>query len=266
MPVICADGIVTRYVNYKESDRILSIFTVDRGRMDAKARGCRKPQSPLVNVCQPFVFGQFELYTGKDRSTINACEIKETFYPIREDYERFSIGSVMLRLCHDAAPENEPNEALFSLLYHSLSFLAYGVCAPLDLFCCFLVRYLNVTGYRPAVTTCAQCGRDIRADALVRFSARGGAVCAACSQQGEPVSRTALEGMRRMLVMDDADMDRVKLSAGVRNEILNCLSSYTQASLDFGERAFSVLESALRPTNAGLTKEPPQSGGNQEKL
>ena len=45
MPVICADGIVTRYVNYKESDRILSIFTIDRGRLDAKARGCRKPRS-----------------------------------------------------------------------------------------------------------------------------------------------------------------------------------------------------------------------------
>jgi DNA repair protein RecO (recombination protein O) len=58
------DGIVTRYVNYRESDRILSIFTIDHGRIDAKARGCRKPQSPLVNVCQPFVFGQFEIFSG----------------------------------------------------------------------------------------------------------------------------------------------------------------------------------------------------------
>lgn len=266
MPVICADGIVTRYVNYKESDRILSIFTIDRGRLDAKARGCRKPQSPLVNVCQPFVFGQFELYTGKERSTVNACEVKETFYPIREDYERFSIGSVMLRLCHDAAPENEPNEALFSLLYHALSFLAYGVSAPLDLFCCFLVRYLNVTGYRPAVTTCAQCGRDIRADAVVRFSSRGGAICAACSQQGEPVSKTALEGMRRMLIMEDADMDRVKLSEGVRNELISCLTTYTKTSLDFGERAFSVLEDALKPVENGSSDKTDQSDGNREKL
>ena len=66
MPVICADGIVTRYANYRESDRILSIFTIERGRIDVKARGCRKPQSPLVNVCQPFVFGQFEIFTGKE--------------------------------------------------------------------------------------------------------------------------------------------------------------------------------------------------------
>ncbi|MCE5189322.1 MAG: DNA repair protein RecO [Eubacteriales bacterium] len=255
MPVICVDGIVTRYANYRESDRILSIFTIDRGRLDAKARGCRKPQSPLVNACQPFVFGQFEIYTGKERATINACEVKETFYPIREDYERFSIGSVMLRLCHDAAPENEPNEALFSLLYHALSFLSYGVSNPKDLFCCFLVRFLNVTGYRPAVTTCAQCGRDIRNDAIVRFSPRGGATCAACPQQGQPVSKTALEGMRRMLVLEDTQMDRVKLSDGVRTEISECLAAYTKTTLDFGERAFSVLENAMRqPETAGTTE------------
>ena len=87
--------------------------------------------------------------------------MRETFYPIREDYERFSIGSVILRLCHDAAPENEPNEALFSLLYHTLSFLSYGQSDPQDLFCCFLIRYLNTIGYRPSITACAQCGRDI---------------------------------------------------------------------------------------------------------
>lgn len=243
MPVICAEGIVTRYANYRESDRILSIFTIQYGRLDAKARGCRKPQSPLVNACQPFVFGQFEIFTGKEKATVNACDIRETFYPIREDYERFSIGSVILRLCHDAAPENEPNEALFSLLYHTLSFLSYGQSNPLDLFCCFLIRYLNTIGYRPSITVCAQCGRDIRGDAIVRFSSRGGAVCNACVQHGERVSKTALEGMRRMLLMEDADMDRVKLSESVRAEIMRALTAYTESSLEFGAKALGMLQS-----------------------
>jgi DNA repair protein RecO (recombination protein O) len=254
MSVICTDGIVTRYANYRESDRILSIFTIEHGRLDAKARGCRRPNSPLVNACQPFVFGQFEIFSGREKATVNACEVKETFYPIREDYERFTIGSFMLRLCHDAAPENEPNEALFSLLYHSLSFLSYGKSDPRDLFCCFLARYLNATGYRPSVTACAQCGRDIRADAAVRFSPRGGAVCAACAQYGEPISKTALEGLRRMLVMEDAEMDRVKLSEGVRGEILRALAAYAEQSLEFGARALAML-SGLQGAAARETEE-----------
>ncbi len=244
MAVICTDGIVTRYANYRESDRILSIFTIEHGRLDAKARGCRRPQSPLVNACQPFVFGQFEIYTGREKATVNACEVKETFYPIREDYERFSIGSVMLRLCHDAAPENEPNEALFSLLYHALSFLSYGKSDPHDLFCCFLARYLNAIGYRPAITACAQCGRDLHSDSAIRFSQRGGAVCAACVPNGEPIGKTALEGMRRMLVMEDDEMDRVKLSDGVRAEIFHALTEYTAHSLEYGAHALGILSGA----------------------
>lgn len=265
MAVICADGIVTRYVNYRESDRILSIFTIDHGRIDAKARGCRRPKSPLVNVCQPFVFGQFEIFSGKDRYTVNNCDVKETFYPIREDYERFSIGSVMLRLSHDAAMENEPNEPLFSLLYHSLSYLAYGSADPRDLLCCFLVRFLAAIGYRPAITTCAQCGRDIRGDAIVRFSTQGGAVCNACAQGGEPIGKTALEGMRRMLIMDDDEMDRVKLSDSIRKEIFSHLSSYTADSLEFGARALAILNGEFQAMER-TDEEKTQPNDNRDKL
>ena len=58
--MVCVTGIVTRYVNYRESDRILSIFTIEQGRVDAKARGCRRPTSPLLPAAQPFVYGEFE--------------------------------------------------------------------------------------------------------------------------------------------------------------------------------------------------------------
>ena len=120
--------------------------------------------------------------------------------------------------------------------------MAYGVSNPQDLFCCFLARFLNTIGYRPSITACAQCGRDIRSDAIVRFSPRGGAVCNACVQHGEPVSKTALEGMRRMLAMEDADMDRVKLSDAVRGEIFRALSAYTENSVEFGARALDMLK------------------------
>ena len=104
------------------------------------------------------------------------------------------------------------------------------------------------TSGAPSITACAQCGRDIRSDAIVRFSPRGGAVCNACVQHGELVSKTALEGMRRMLVMEDADMDRVKLSDAVRGEIFRALSAYTENSVEFGARALDMLKSLQTPS------------------
>ena len=245
MPVVLLDGIVTRYVNYRENDRIISIFTIDRGRVDAKARGCRKPTSALLPACQPFVYGQFELFSAKDKYTVNQCEIKESFFPLREDYERFSFASAALQLAGAAAQENEANEPLFSLLYHTLSFLSYGESAPRDLFCGYLMRYLNVIGYRPAITVCGRCGRDIRGDGRIRFSPlTGGAACSACAPEGKEISKLALEAMRRMLLLSDDELSRIRLTEALRAEILPALTGYAANVLDYGARALEGLDEA----------------------
>jgi len=242
MAVICATGIVTRYVNYRENDRILSIFTIEHGRLDAKARACRKPTSPLLPVAQPFVFGEFELFQSKDKCTVNQCALKESFFPIREDIERFGIGSAMLNLAHEAVQEHEPNKPLFSLLYHALSFLSYAQIEPMDIFLCFLIRYLNVIGFCPSITSCARCGRDMRGDRHTYVSpSAGGAVCAACSMGAREISKTALEAMRRMLLLSDEDMHRVRLTPALRDEIAPMLINFTKHSLGFGEKALLFL-------------------------
>ena len=241
MPVILADGIVTKYVNYRENDRIISIFTADRGRIDAKARGCRRQNSALLPACQPFVYGQFELFEGKERLTVNQCEIKETFFPLREEYGRFAAASAALQLTHEAAQENERNERLFSLIYYTLSYLAYAPNDPNDLMLCFLVKYLDVTGWRPSITACARCGRDVRADAELYFSARdGGVVCAACAAGAGQIGKLALEAMRRMLLLSDADMQKVALTPALRGELTNALTTYITERIDGGERAMKA--------------------------
>lgn len=242
MPLITVCGIVTRYVNYRESDRIISILTAEQGRVDAKSRGCQRTTSALLPASQSFAYGRYELFYSRDKYTVNQCELLESFYPLREDYLRFSTASAALQMAHEAAQENQPNEALFSLLYHTLSFFAYGDMNPCDLMCCFMIRYLSVCGYRPAITSCAQCGRDIRADALVRFSPQnGGAVCAGCGG-GREISKTALEALRRMLLLSDGEMNRVRLSADIRRELMDFLPAYLSCALDTGTRALDCLD------------------------
>ena len=243
MAVVCVTGIVTRYVNYRESDRILSIFTIEQGRVDAKARGCRRPTSPLLPAAQPFVYGEFELFHGKDKYTVNQCSIQESFFPIRENIARFAVGSAMLQLAHEATQEREPNRPLFSLLYHALSFLAYGDVEPEDLLLCFLLRYLNATGYCPAITSCARCGRDLRADPHVYVSAKaGGAVCAACAAGAREISKTALEALRRMLLLQDEELCRVRLTEPLRRELRAMLTEQIDVSVENCARFLAFLK------------------------
>ena len=249
MAFFTVTGIVTRYVNYRDNDRILTLFTREMGRVDAKARGCRRQKSPLLACAQPFVFGEYQLFSSKDRFVVDQCDIRETFYPLREDIERFTAANVMLSLSALGVQEREPNPELFSLLYHALSFLCYGESGPVDLALCFTARYFSLIGFRPAITACAVCESDLRTKRELYFLAQaGGALCADCARRenkGETVSGLALEAMRRMLLLDDAALDRVRLPEAVRRELLSLLEGYCAAVLERENKPLAALRALL---------------------
>ncbi len=250
MAYLTVTGIVTRYVNYKDNDRILTLFTREMGRIDARARGCRRPKSPLLACSQPFVFGEFQIFAGKDRYSIDQCDVRETFYPIREDMDRFAVGSMMLSLSQHAVQEGESNSDLFSLLYHGLSFLCYGEAEPLDIGLCFATRYVQATGFCPVITYCSACGADLRTMHTVCFDPRtGGALCDDCAKlEGAPnsVSCLTLEAMRRMLLMEDKDMDRVRLPDSVRYELHTLLEQYCAHVFERESKPLAALKPLLR--------------------
>lgn len=246
MPTELTQAIVTGYTDYRDDDRMLTLFSAERGRIECKARNCRKPTAKLLACAQPFVFGEFELFSNKDRVTVNGCDVRETFYPLREDVDRFMTASVCTQLCNGIIEQESSDEALFSLLYHTLSFLAYAESDPKDLLIAFLLHYLDHAGYRPSLTRCAVCRRDIRADAVLFYSAdAGGAVCAACPHSGKPVSKLALEAMRRILMLSDEELVRVVLKDDLRAELLPILRSSCARMLGENDRSIALLDQMM---------------------
>lgn len=215
------NGIVVSYADYKDNDRILTLFTIEKGRVDCKVRNCRKPTAPFLACSQLFVFGEYTLFTSKQHSTLNSCDIKETFFPIREDPDRFMIGSLILRLCLTASEQDVQNEPLFFLLYRTLSFLAYSETDSKDLLCGFLAHYLDIIGYRPILTNCAVCHRDVRNEEVLFYSpSAGGTVCVTCPHGSDPVNKTALEAIRRILLLSDNELNRIKMPDTLCKDVL----------------------------------------------
>ena len=240
MALITVNGIVTRYANYRDNDRILTLFTRERGLISAAARGCRRPKSQLLPASELFVSGEFVLFLNREKYTVESCDVREPFYPLREDVERFSAGAYMLSLINEGTAAEQPNEALLSLLLYALSFTAYSECAPLDMALCFAARCLQTLGYSPAVTRCAACGCDLRAERELHFSA-----AAACAHgfgtDAVPISALSLEALRRMLMLSDAEMGKVRLPERVRNELKHAINGYAENVLERRFKAFSCL-------------------------
>lgn len=244
-------GLVIRTVDYRDNDRILTLFTAENGRVDAKARNCRKATSPLLACAQVFTYGEYQLFSRGGKYVVDQGEVLESFYPLREDVGRFAAASLCASLCLEGVQAEEGSEAIFSLLYHTLSFLTYGDNDPGDLAACFLIRFLSLAGFRPAITHCAVCGRDLREDPVIRFLPdRGGAVCAACSPVGRRIGKTALEAMRRMLLLDDDQLGRVKLREPLRAELLSHLIPYAKLYLPGVEKAAALFATLHMPPQA----------------
>ena len=108
MPSETLQGVVLRHANYRERDRMLTLLTPDHGRVDVLARGCRRPNSPLMPAAELFVHGEFVVFRNNDRCTLTSCTLADTFFPLRLDPYRLTCGAYLLNLALAAYPRHEP--------------------------------------------------------------------------------------------------------------------------------------------------------------
>lgn len=191
------EAVVLRSFRLGEADRVLHLYTLERGRVGAVAKGIRKTKSRFGARLEPLSHVEVLLHRGSgELHTVTGVELIRPHRTAREDYGRLSVGLIgaeaMLRLF----PEEEGSPRAFEALTRFLDVLDEAaidasVRPELDpLALAFQLKLLWLAGYLPHLTSCAECGADDAA--LVGFSARaGGAVCRACAGVAEAVALTA---------------------------------------------------------------------------
>lgn len=251
MGEIKTKAIVLSATDYGEQDRMLTLFSPEYGRIDVKARACRKAASPLLACVQPFVYGEYVLFRCKEKTNVSQCEVIETFFSLREDVERFAAAGFAALLCRGTVQEEEGNGPLFDLFYRACSYLAYGENTVKDTLIAFLAHFLAVSGIQPAITHCARCGKDLRKEKLIRFSPEmGGALCTACGMFHKSVSPLALEAIRRILLLPAEELERVRLQEPLAGEVYALLKEYALYCVPGAGKAAEMLEDLWRQTTS----------------
>ncbi len=189
------DAIVLRRTDYRDYDRMVTLFSPDCGRIDAIARGCRRPKSALMNAAEVFCAGQFTLHEAGGRYSVTQCEIKDSFYDLRFDYERLLHGMYYLSLADMAALPDQGAPDVFMLLLKALAHLCYSGLPAAMLTASFEMRYMPLMGFCPCMDRCVICGAPVNGAA--RFDeALGGVVCDACPSGAPRISA----GARRIIL------------------------------------------------------------------
>ena len=176
------EAVVLRSIRYGEADRILHLYSRDRGRVGAIAKGARKPKSRFGGRLEPFFRLDLLLHEGRgDLMTVTGVTTLDGYPRLRSDGAAIGAGAracdAVLRLL-DAA---EPNPPAYNLLCRYLELLdapADPRSASLEVALSFRLKLALVAGFAPELASCAHCGE---AEHLAGFSgAAGGVVCGSC--------------------------------------------------------------------------------------
>jgi DNA repair protein RecO (recombination protein O) len=241
------EAVVLRSIRFGEADRVLHLYTADRGRIGAVAKGVRKTKSRFGGRLEPLSHVELQLHQGQgELQTITGAQSVRPHQSARDDYYRLSAGLVgaeaMLRLF----TEQERNERAFTALTRFLDLLdetPHAAERPaLDpLVLSFQLKLLWLSGYLPHLTSCAECGADDRA--LAGYSPRaGGAVCRACASRGEVLALSAagIEGIEALLGSPLADAAGLGLGERAARDALRTITASYEYHGGFRLRTLSA--------------------------
>lgn len=190
---ISTQGLVLREVNYKESDKLLTVLTAEGGKRTVKARGCRRKGSPLAAAAQLLVYSDMTLFEYRDYFTLNEAESLQQFWRVRSDLERLSLASYFAEVMEAVAVEGRPDPPALSLILNSLYALD-RLNRPLELVkAAFELKLMCLEGYEPLLDACAVCGAPEPEPPLFHLN-EGVLCCAACRTEAGEGAAVPLEG------------------------------------------------------------------------
>jgi DNA repair protein RecO (recombination protein O) len=185
------EAVVLRSIRFGEADRVLHLYTEERGRVGAVAKGVRRVRSRFGGRLEPLSRVKLVLHEGRgDLCTITAADTVHAHASLREGRAAIERGTdacdAVLRL-FDAA---EPNRAVYNLLCHELALLdADSGLATTAQALAFRIKLLLAAGFVPELAACASCGER---EHLGAFSgSAGGVVCPGCEAGAFPMTEEA---------------------------------------------------------------------------
>ena len=228
MAVYHADALVIRSREFGESDRVLTLFSREMGKLQAVAKGVRKPKSRQRAGVQLFTYGDFLIHKGKTLDTVSQCSPRESFAFLWNDLDRSFAATGIVEILDISTEKGQPNPELFALSLTCLFLLEQF--DPFLVLCAYALRLMTLMGYRPLLEECAECGKKVNGNRLFFSSDAGGTLCGDCRENyaGRWIRAGSIAFMRQLIQADITKIDRLRWSIWMQQEILETLRLYLE--------------------------------------
>lgn len=138
-------GLVVRLIDYKDADKLASIFTYDYGVLTAKFVGVKKEKAKLKALAQPFTFADFNFTQRANGRVVAGASLIDNFYQIMLNYPKTICGYIVLDIIKTILPEAKPEQDLFLLTISTLKNIEdkNEYVSTID----FILKFLTFSGF-----------------------------------------------------------------------------------------------------------------------
>ena len=177
-------GLVLKHRDMGESDRLVTVFTKEYGKLVVSVRGARKTKTKLGGHMEPLVYGDYLIIRGKTLDSVIQGQILIPFQTIKNDLKKMAESIYVADLVDHFLQDADPQPGILDLTLSILNELE-AVDSNGDLIIrIFEVKLLEETGFSPVLQTCADCGMEmnpLRGQKYPFSAASGGLLCSECS-------------------------------------------------------------------------------------
>lgn len=228
-------AIILKRRNLGEADRLLTLLTPDHGKINAVAKGARKPATKKTGHVELFTRANVLIGKGRDLDVLVQAEMTEPYLPLREDLTRGAYANYVVELLDRFTFDADAHQGgLFQLLDQTLAHLSYDEDIQRA------VRYyelqlLDAVGFRPELTECVVTREEVE-PVDQYFSFADGGVVAPGSQHlalaTVPISLNALKVLRHMQRSSYEQVASLSIRPNLHADLERIMLGYIQYTLE----------------------------------
>lgn len=187
-------GIVLKSINFGELDRIITLFTRKKGKIQVVAKGARKVGNRFGPALDCPAISNFMFYESRGMPVLSQAEIVECYREIGKKTDQWVFANYLLFTVDRCYEQEEPDERIFEtiLFYLDLSMKCENYSILSLKFRIDLIRFL---GFLPRIQFCAICGKRFKKIPIGWSTSSGGMVCEKCSSSKTDIHYLSSEMM-----------------------------------------------------------------------
>lgn len=180
------DAINLKSYNLSESDKIIVMYSKDKGLIKGVAKGVKKPKSKLGARMDLLVANTLMLHKGRNLDTICQAEVLNTFKKTRQDIDKIFYSMYATEVVNNFGLEDDPSSGvIYNLLYKTLDTIssANSKVEILIAVIKFQLKMMIECGFSIEFEKCLCCNSDIKDETMYFVPQLGGIVCKDCAKK-----------------------------------------------------------------------------------